>query len=318
MAAIPRRSPVPWLYGLSVLLVLISPLVFLGVWVGEGSLEGIADALLIAIADLVAAAIAAIVATVMAARRGVRAVRSVVSGHPDGRVGRMAAFHAARWSVARERFTTLQREYAAYEADPTLVAARPALTDVSVPATARFVQAFADAEYLATDTEPTGQRREEFAAAVDRAVAAWADAQRVADGLAAARPAAGSFGSAGAGYHGSAAAGSYGAAGVYGSAGTGSHGAAGAYGSAGTGSSAATGTGSADAGPTTPTPRWDPRETAPPRVVPHHPAIEPPRAAGVRAGADGSGPRSEYADAAEAVRRAAARGVRDLRARMKA
>jgi len=233
------------------------------------------------------------VATVMAARRGVRAVRSVVSGHPDGRVGRMAAFHAARWSVARERFTALQREYAAYEADPTLVAARPALTDVSVPATARFVQAFADAEYLATDAEPTGQRREEFAAAVDRAVAAWADAQRVADGLAAARPAAGSYGVAGAGAHGSAGAGSYGSAGT-------------------------AGAGSADAGPTTPTPRWDPRETAPPRVVPHHPAIEPPRAAGARAGADGSGPRSEYADAAEAVRRAAARGVRDLRARMKA
>ena len=53
-----RRSPVPWLYGLAVLLVLISPLVFLGVWVGEGTLEGIADALLVAVADLVAAAVA--------------------------------------------------------------------------------------------------------------------------------------------------------------------------------------------------------------------------------------------------------------------
>ena len=67
------------------------------------------------------------------------------------------------------------------------VAARPALADVTVPATARFVQALGDAEFLATDTEPAGPRRTQFSDAVDRAVEAWESAQRVAEGLAQAR-----------------------------------------------------------------------------------------------------------------------------------
>ncbi|WP_433036601.1 hypothetical protein [Actinomycetospora sp. CA-053990] len=78
----------------------------------------------------------------------------------------------------------LQAEYAAFEASRAAVAARPALADVTVPATARFVQALGDAEFLATDTEPAPPRRAEFTAAVDRASAAWEDAQRVAEGLA--------------------------------------------------------------------------------------------------------------------------------------
>jgi len=179
-----RRSPVPWLYGLSALLVVLAVPVFLGVWIADGTLEGVVPAVVAGIADLVAAAVAAVVATVLAARRGVRRVRTAVSGHPEGRAGRLAEHRAARWTVARERFRGLQREYAAFEADPRAVAARPALTDVAVPSTARFVEAYADADYLLTDLEPTGPRREEFAAAVDRAVAAWHDAVTVADALA--------------------------------------------------------------------------------------------------------------------------------------
>jgi hypothetical protein len=65
------------------------------------------------------------------------------------------------------------------------VAARPALVDVSVPATGRFVEALADAQDLATPTEPADpRRREQFAAAVDRAVAAWDEARRTAESLA--------------------------------------------------------------------------------------------------------------------------------------
>ena len=182
-----KRSAAPWLFGLAALLALLSPVIFLAVWVAAGDLEGIGVALLAGVADLVLAAIAAITATVLAVRRGVTRVRTVVHGHPQGRAGRMAEHDAARWHLARRRFGELQAEYAAFEASRAAVAARPALADVTVPATARFVQALGDAEFLATDTEPAPPRRAEFTAAVDRASAAWEDAQRVAEGLAEAR-----------------------------------------------------------------------------------------------------------------------------------
>jgi hypothetical protein len=235
----PRRSAAPWLFGLAVLLGLLSPVIFLAVWVAAGDVEGFGVALLAAVADLVAAAIAAVTATVIAIRRGVTRVRTVVHGHPQGRVGRMAEHEAARWHLARRRFADLQAEYAAFEADRFAVAARPALADVTVPATARFVQALGDAEFLATDTEPAGPRRAQFSAAVDRAVEAWESAQRVAEGLAQARR-------------------------------------------------------DRAAPPVHETRAVDP---APPRVAP---------------------PGSEYTQAADAVRRAAARGARDLRDRLRA
>ncbi len=180
-----RRSAVPWLYGLAALLVVLVPVVLLGAWVGGA---GLGEALLAAVADLVAAVIAAAVATVMLARRGIRRVRSVVLGHPDGRVGRLAEHGAARWVLARDRFAALQREYAGVETDPREIAARPALVDVSVPATARFVEALAEAHDLLTSTEPADPgHRDRFVGAVDRAVAAWAEARRTAEALAAAR-----------------------------------------------------------------------------------------------------------------------------------
>ena len=236
----PRRSAAPWLFGLAVVLGLLSPVIFLAVWIAAGDVAGFGVALLAAVADLVAAAIAAVVATVLAIRRGVTRVRTVVHGHPQGRVGRMAEHDAARWHQARQRFAALQAEYAAFEADRFAVAARPALADVTVPATARFVQALGDAEFLATDAEPAGPRRAQFTAAVDHAVEAWENAQRVAEGLAQARG------------------------------------------------------GAAAAGPARETRAVDP---APPRVAP---------------------PGSEYTQAADAVRRAAARGARDLRDRLRA
>jgi hypothetical protein len=250
-----KRSAAPWLFGLAALLALLSPVIFLAVWVAAGDLEGIGVALLAGVADLVLAAIAAITATVLAIQRGVTRVRTVVHGHPQGRVGRMAEHDAARWHLARRRFGELQAEYAAFEASRAAVAARPALADVTVPATARFVQALGDAEFLATETEPAPPRRAEFTAAVDRASAAWEDAQRVAEGLAEARRA---------GYPGDA-------------------GPAAASGSAGPADSAGRETRAVD--------------PAPPRVAP---------------------PGSEYTQAAEAVRRAAARGARDLRDRLRA
>jgi hypothetical protein len=179
-----RRSAVPWLYGLAALLIVLVPVVLLGVWVGGA---GLGAALLATVADLVAALVAAATATVLLARRGVRRVRTAVLGHPDGRAGRLAAHGSARWILARDRFAALRADYARAETDPHEIAARPALLDVSVPATARFVEAFGEAHDLATADEPTDPvHRDRFTAAVGRAVAAWDEARRTADTLAAA------------------------------------------------------------------------------------------------------------------------------------
>lgn len=240
-----RRSVAPWLFGLAALLAILSPLVFLGVWVADGTVEGFLPALLAAVLDLVAATIAAVVAVVLALQRGVTKVRTVVLGHPQGRAGRLAEHDAARWHLARDRFAALQREYAAFEADPRAVAARPALTDVTVPSTARFVQAYGDAEFLRTDDEPGGPRRVDFANAVDRAVDAWQNAGTVADGLARAQH-----------------------------------------------------------------DQHDRHREDDPREDETR-AVDPPRRPDTATG------RTEYADAADALRRAAARGAKDLRERLR-
>src|SRR3954453_1838481 len=103
-----KRSAAPWLFGLAALLALLSPVIFLAVWVAAGDLEGIGVALLAGVADLVLAGIDAVTATVLAIQRGVPRVRTVVHGHPQGRVGRMAEHDAARWHLARRRFGELQ------------------------------------------------------------------------------------------------------------------------------------------------------------------------------------------------------------------
>jgi hypothetical protein len=85
------------------------------------------------------------------------------------------------WSRARQRFHALRSEYAAFECDPMQVLHRPALADVSVGSTARFVDAFAEAQALETDAFPPGQHAANFAQAVDRAERAWRAAVEAAD-----------------------------------------------------------------------------------------------------------------------------------------
>jgi len=77
------------------------------------------------------------------------------------------------WQGARSRFATVRAEYASYECDPMNVLRLPALADVSVPSTGRFVEAFAQAQALETDTLPPPAHAAEFVAAVDRAARAW-------------------------------------------------------------------------------------------------------------------------------------------------
>lgn len=86
-----------------------------------------------------------------------------------------------RWQDAHNRFAALRTEYAGFECDPVQVLTLPALADVSVPSTERFVEAFAEAQALDTDTEPAANHSAAYVAAVDRACRAWTAARDAAE-----------------------------------------------------------------------------------------------------------------------------------------
>lgn len=85
------------------------------------------------------------------------------------------------WGDARSRFHTLRAAYAAFECDAAQVLRLPALADVSVASTARFVDAFAEAQALDTDLFPPAEHAAAFVAAVDRAERAWQAARDAAE-----------------------------------------------------------------------------------------------------------------------------------------
>ena len=96
--------------------------------------------------------------------------RPVAPPHPD-----------LAWGHARARFHALRAEYAAFECDPMQVLRLPALADVSVPSTGRFVDAFAEAQALETDAFPPASHAAGFVAAADRAERAWRAARGAAE-----------------------------------------------------------------------------------------------------------------------------------------
>ncbi len=85
------------------------------------------------------------------------------------------------WARARERFGALAAAYAAHECDPMNVLRSPALSDVTVPSTGRFVDAFAEAQALDTDEHPGAEHAAAFVRAADRAERAWRAAREAAD-----------------------------------------------------------------------------------------------------------------------------------------
>lgn len=87
----------------------------------------------------------------------------------------------AGWRSARDRYDRTAAAFAAYECDPAAVLARPALADVTRPATARFVEEFAVATALRTDEHPGTARAAEFVAAAEAAERAWSAAVDAAD-----------------------------------------------------------------------------------------------------------------------------------------
>jgi hypothetical protein len=85
------------------------------------------------------------------------------------------------WLTTQARFAQLRSEYGQFECDPLAVLRLPALTDVSVPSTGRFVDAFAEAQALDTDTEPPPAHHARFATAVEQAWRAWNAARDAAE-----------------------------------------------------------------------------------------------------------------------------------------
>ena len=85
---------------------------------------------------------------------------------------RRAAMRRRWYGAVRAHATTAQR-FAAYECTPTAVAEHPELADVTRPATALFIDAFTEANGLATEHYPGAQHAERFIRAAQRAQRAW-------------------------------------------------------------------------------------------------------------------------------------------------
>ena len=85
------------------------------------------------------------------------------------------------WRRARADFQRVRAEFVAHETDPMAVLHRPALSDVSVGSTARFVDAFSAAQALDTDGYPAEPYGASYVRAVDQARRAWRAAVEAAD-----------------------------------------------------------------------------------------------------------------------------------------
>jgi hypothetical protein len=88
---------------------------------------------------------------------------------------------AKRWRAARAQHEQTAKEYAEFECDALAVLRLPDLVDTSIPATARFVEAFAESSALATDRQPPDDHAEKFIAAAEAAERAWRAARSAAE-----------------------------------------------------------------------------------------------------------------------------------------
>ncbi len=87
----------------------------------------------------------------------------------------------ARWDDAVDRHRTTATTFADFECDLDAVLRLPALADVEQPATARFVDAFAEANALRTDAFPGPEYARRFVEAVEHAEQAWSAAVEAAE-----------------------------------------------------------------------------------------------------------------------------------------
>lgn len=92
---------------------------------------------------------------------------------PRGRPREAPSDWRTQWRASRRRFDALRVQYAAYECDPLAVLRLPGLADVTVASTARFVDAFAQAQGLHSEHEEPAPPKE-YATSYNRAVErAW-------------------------------------------------------------------------------------------------------------------------------------------------
>lgn len=87
----------------------------------------------------------------------------------------------ARWDGAVARHKVTAQAFADVECDLDTLLRLPALADVGQPATARFVDAFAEANALCTDEFPGPDYARRFVEAVEHAERAWAAAVEAAE-----------------------------------------------------------------------------------------------------------------------------------------
>jgi len=78
-----------------------------------------------------------------------------------------------RWHDAMNSHAATAREFAAYECDLAAVLRHPDLADVTRPATALFIDAFVEANALATERYPGVEHAERFTRAAQRGQRAW-------------------------------------------------------------------------------------------------------------------------------------------------
>lgn len=86
-----------------------------------------------------------------------------------------------RWEEAVARHRDTAQAFAAVECDLRELLRLPALADVEQPATARFIDAFAEANSLRTEQFPGREYAARFVAAVERAEQGWAAAVEAAE-----------------------------------------------------------------------------------------------------------------------------------------
>lgn len=157
---------------------LLSVLLFAAVLTGAGVLAVMLFAV-VALTQGLALGVGTIVVVHHLRRRYRRAIYRQQPVAGPSRVAR--AEPAPDWRATRARFARLRSEYGQFECDPLAVLRLPALTDVTVPSTGRFVDAFAEAQALDTDTEPPAEHRARYATAVDRACRTWQAARDAAE-----------------------------------------------------------------------------------------------------------------------------------------
>ncbi len=87
----------------------------------------------------------------------------------------------ARWDDAVQRHHATALAFGEFECDLRELLRLPALADVEQPATARFVDAFAEANALRTEQFPGREYAQRFVGAVERAEQGWAAAVEAAE-----------------------------------------------------------------------------------------------------------------------------------------